>query len=649
MNFWSRFVGQAPGLRRSHRTHRAARSDFGLKQPYRSGPPLSLLPVAVIAALLCAGIVRSAELPTVSDAQAFMKKAEAELLPMSHTAAQAAWVQATYITGDTEAVAAQEDERVSARITEFAKQARQFEGLSMPADLKRKFLLLKLASGSNPTDPKLLGELTQVESSLEGSYGSGKYCPGNNASKCVGIDDLEERMAKDRDPKELEAMWVGWHKVGASMRDRYARFVELSNIGARDWGYPDTGALWRSYYDMTPDQFSADVERLWKQVEPLYLELHTYVRRKLIEKYGAVANRPDGMIPADLLGNMWAQEWGNVYDLVAPPAAPPLYDLTKILHDRNTTAQQTVHCGEAFFESLGFSPLPDTFWQRSLFTKPRDRDVVCHASAWDVDNDKDVRLKVCLHMTADDFRTVHHELGHNYYQLAYRNQPFFFRGGANDGFHEALGDSIALSITPEYLKQIGLIQQIPPPDADIPLLLRTALDKVAFLPFGLLIDKWRWEIFSGQVKPADYNKAWWELREKYQGVAPPVDRTEADFDPGAKYHIPANTPYARYFLAAVYQFQFYRGMCQAAGYHGPLNRCSVYNSKEAGARLNKMLEMGQSKPWPDAMEVMTGERQADASAMVEYFQPLLAWLKKQNAGQKEGWTPSSNPMSAAAN
>jgi peptidyl-dipeptidase A len=597
--------------------------------------------------LLLSGAAVGADKPTVADAQAFMNNAEAELLPMANLGAQAAWIQATYITGDSEAVAAHENERLSARITELAKQARRFEGLTMPADLQRKFMLLKLASGSAPSDPKLLAELTQVESSLEGSYGRGKYCPGNDQSKCEGIDDLEEKMAKSHDPKQLQAMWVGWHKVGVPMRDRYARFVELSNKGAQEWGFADSGALWRSNYDMTPDEFSADLERLWKQVEPLYLELHTYVRRRLIEKYGAVAQRPDGMIPADLLGNMWAQAWGNIYDLVAPASAPPIYDLTKILHDRNTTAQQTVHYGEAFFQSLGFGALPETFWQRSMFTKPRDRDVVCHASAWDVDNDKDVRLKLCLHMTADDFRTVHHELGHNYYQLAYRNQPFSFRGGANDGFHEAIGDAIALSITPEYLKKIGLIQEIPPAEADIPLLLRTALDKVAFLPFGLLIDKWRWEVFSGKIKPADYNKAWWELREKYQGVAPPVNRTDADFDPGAKYHIPGNTPYTRYFLAAIYQFQFYRGMCQAAGYQGPLNRCSVYGSKEAGAKLNAMLQMGQSKPWPEAMKAMTGEDKADASAMMDYFQPLLVWLKQQNAGQKEGWTPSANPLLAA--
>jgi peptidyl-dipeptidase A len=430
------------------------------------------------------------------------------------------------------------------------------------------------------------------------------------------------------------------------MRDRYARMVELSNQGARELGFRDTGALWRSGFDMTPEEFSADLERLWKQVQPLYRELHAYARKRLIAKYGAAAQRPDGMIPADLLGNMWAQEWGNDYDIMAPPAAPPTYNLSEILEARHTDARQMVRYGENFFQSLGFSPLPDTFWQRSMLTRPRDRDVICHASAWDIDNDMDVRLKVCLHPTADDFTTVHHELGHNYYQMAYRKQPFLFRNGANDGFHEAIGDTIALSITPEYLKTIGLIQQVPPASADIPLQLRTALDKIAFLPFGLLIDKWRWEVFSGQVKPADYNKAWWALREQYQGVAPPVDRSEADFDPGAKAHIPGNTPYARYFLARVYQFQFYRAMCRAAGYTGPLNRCSFFGSKEAGAKLNAMLELGQSKPWPEALKAMTGEDKADASAMVEYFQPLLDWLKQQNQGETLGWKVPSDPLKA---
>jgi peptidyl-dipeptidase A len=587
--------------------------------------------------------------PTVASAQAFIDKAEAELLKLSIMGARAEWVDETYITDDTDLLAAAENERLIARTTALADQAKSFSGLNLPADIRRKILLLKLSlTLPAPHDAALREELTQVASSLNGSYGKGKYCPdgGVTNTPCLGIDDLDERMAQSRDPKELAAMWTGWHKVGAPMRDRYARFVQRSNQGAREIGFADTGSLWRSGYDMTPEQFSAELERLWTQVEPLYKELHAYVRHKLVAKYGATAERKDGMIPAHLLGNMWAQEWGNVYDLVAPPATPATYDIGEILKQRNTTAREVVEYGENFFKSLGFQSLPATFWERSMITRPRDREVVCHASAWDVDFDQDVRLKVCIHGTTDDFITVHHELGHVYYDLSYRKQPFFYRGGANDGFHEAIGDSIALSVTPEYLKQIGLIKEVPPPAADLPILLRTALDKIAFLPFGLLIDKWRWEVFSGQVKPADYNKAWWTLREKYQGIAPPVDRTEADFDPGAKYHIPANTPYARYFLARIYQFQFYRAMCRAAGYSGPLNRCTFYGSKAAGDKLRAMLEAGQSKPWPETLKLMTGEDHIDASAMVEYFQPLLTWLKRQNTASNDtpGWTVSANPL-----
>ncbi len=607
-----------------------------------------MTPRLILLALLSAPLLFNAPAPpTIAEAKAFMDRAESELLKVGTLDQRAQWTHETYITDDTELIAAAQDERLIALTTQLVDEGKRFEPLNLPADLRRKFLLLKLSlTLPAPADSKLREELTQTASSLDGSYGKGKYCPGGDKEPCLGIDDLEERLAKSRDPREMAALWAGWHKVGAPMKDRYARFAELSNQGARELGFADTGALWRSGYDMTPEQFSAELERVWAKVEPLYKELHTFVRRKLIQKYGAVAQRPDGMIPAHLLGNMWAQEWGNIYDLVAPPAAPASYDIGDILQARKTTAKQVVQYGEGFFRSLGLETLPETFWARSQFTRPADRDVVCHASAWHVDFDKDVRLKVCLHDTTDDFVTVHHELGHVYYFLAYRKQPFLFRNGANDGFHEAIGDAIALSITPEYLKQMGLIERIPPPEADLPLLLRTAMDKIAFLPFGLMIDKWRWEVFSGRVKPADYNKAWWKLREQYQGVAPPVDRTEDDFDPGAKYHIPANTPYARYFLARIYQFQFYRAMCRASGYTGPLNRCSFYGSKAAGDKLQAMLELGQSKPWPEALKAMTGEDRIDASAMVEYFQPLLAWLREQNKGEKTGWTLPADPLKA---
>jgi peptidyl-dipeptidase A len=578
----------------------------------------------------------AASKPTVAEAEQFMNQAEARLNEIEVKAARASWVQENFITDDTEALSADSQDQLTAATTELIEQSKRFDGLSLPPELARKFMLLRLSlTAPAPKDPALRKEMTQIAASLDADYGKGKYC--RKPDDCLDITAIERIMGDSRDPNELKDVWVGWHKVGAPMRQRYGRFVQLSNQGAQELGFKDTGALWRAGYDMTPDQFSAEVERLWQQVRPLYLSLHTYVRARLVQKYGPQVVPPDGPIPAHLLGNPWAQEWGNVFPILGLDEKSRGYDLTALLQAKNLDAKGMVRYGEGFYKSLGFAPLPDTFWVRSLLTKPRDRDVVCHASAWDIDNFDDLRVKMCIQIRDVDFVTVHHELGHNMYQRAYENQPFLFKNGANDGFHEAIGDTIALAITPEYLKTIGLLGKVPSADSDIPILLNQALDKVAFLPFGLMIDQWRWKVFSGEITPTDYDKAWWDLRLKYQGVAPPVARSEADFDPGAKYHVPANVPYTRYFLARILQFQFYRALCQASGYTGPLNRCTFYGSKEAGAKFNKMLEMGQSKPWPDALEALTGQRQMDATALLDYFAPLQKWLDEQNKGQKVGW------------
>jgi peptidyl-dipeptidase A len=606
---------------------------------------------------------------TAAEAQAFVNGANAELLKLSIAASHAQWTAETDITGDTEATSALINEQATARALALTAESHRFDHVNLPPELKRQIKLLQVNAPAAPKDPKLLAEQAELAAQLTGMYGKGKFCPDTPAgqepapdAKCLGIDDLSGIMAKSHDPEELTKLWVGWHAIGAPMRPKYARLIELQNIGGKELGYQDTGELWRAGYDMTPAEFSAEMERAWTQLEPLYRELHTYVRTRLIQKYGKAADRPDGMIPAELLGNMWAQEWGNIYDIVAPtdpklsqfkpldlesalkqqiaaknPATAPAFATsTDVSSDAGHAAKlaagkEMVHYGENFFTSLGFPALPKTFWERSQFVHPRDRDVVCHASAWDLDAVDDLRVKMCIEVNDDYFTTVHHELGHNFYQRAYDRQPFLFRNGANDGFHEAIGDSIALSITPAYLKTLGLAAAEPPAEADIPLQLRTALDKVAFLPFALALDKWRWQVFSGEIKPADYNKAWWALRAKYQGVVPPVERSEADFDAGAKNHIPTNVPYARYFLARVYQFQFYKAMCDASGYKGPLNRCSFYGSKAAGDKLAKMLEAGQSQPWQLTLKEMTGTDHLDAQPMLDYFAPLYAWLKAQNA------------------
>jgi len=594
--------------------------------------------IPLIALFLCSMTIaaQTADPPTVAEAQEFMGKAEARLADLSVKVNQANWVHENFITDDTEALAATANDEATAVTTELVEQAKRFDGLQMPDDLSRKFLLLKLSLvAPGPKDPKLRKEMTEIAASLDSEYGKGKFCDSNG--KCLDITAIEKLMGESRDPERLKQLWVGWHAVGAPMRQRYARFVDLSNQGARDLGFKDTGALWRAGYDMPADDFAADVDRLWEQVRPLYLSLFTYVRAKLSQKYGPQIVPPNGPVRADLLGNPWAQQWGYIFPLLGFPENSRGYDLTALLQAKKLDAKGMVKYGENFYKSLGFEPLPQTFWERSLFTKPADRDVVCHASAWDVDNKDDVRIKMCIQVRDVDFVTIHHELGHNFYQRAYKDQPYLFQNGANDGFHEAIGDTIALAITPEYLQKVGLVDKIPPAEADIPLLLKQALEKVAFLPFGIMIDKWRWQVFSGVTKPEEYNKAWWDLRLKYQGVVPPVARSEADFDPGAKFHVAANVPYMRYFLADIYEFQFYRALCRESGYKGALNRCTFFGSKEAGTKLNYMLEMGQSKPWPEAMESLTGKRNADADAILEYFAPLQKWLDEQNQGLKAGW------------
>lgn len=571
-----------------------------------------------------------------------MDRAQKQLLGLSVLDSRADWVKSTFITDDTEILAAKADEDVIAATMKLAKESRRFAELKMPPEMAREFQLLRLSlTLAAPSDPKEAEELTQIASRMEGIYGSGKYCPeraasGSGAAECLDIDQLSDIMRTSTDPAKLLDAWRGWRTISPPIRPLFAKYVELGNKGARELGFADMGAMWRSKYDMPADAFPAEMDRLWEQVKPLYLSLHAYVRWKLREKYGDIVPA-NGPIPAHLLGNMWAQEWENIYPLVAPKDADPGYDLTAILKSRGTTPVDMAKYGERFFISLGFAPLPKTFWERSMLSKPRDRDVVCHASAWDIDFVDDLRIKACLEADAEDFSTIHHELGHNFYQRAYDKQPFLFRDSANDGFHEAIGDTIALSVTPEYLHKIGLLATVPDSSKDIGLLLYKALEKVAFLPFGLMIDKWRWEVFSGQVPPEKYNESWWKLRLEYQGIAPPVPRSEADFDPGAKYHIPANFPYARYFLSYILQFQFHRALAKVAGCTAPLNRCSIYDSKAAGERLNQMLSMGASQPWPKALEVLTGQQQMDATAILDYFAPLKKWLDEQNRGKPVGW------------
>lgn len=577
---------------------------------------------------------------TAAEADAFVATAEKEYFDHSVFGGQVAWVNNTYITDDTDAINARVGTEGTELGVKFAKGAARFNGIAgLSYDTKRKLEFLR--NGLVLPAPSSLGaatELNTITTRLNSTYGKGK---GTLRGQPVNGSDIEAAMGTNCNPDELKEMWVSWHtSVGAPMKNDYARMVEIANQGAKELGYSDVGAMWRSGYDMPPEQFAALTDKLWGEVKPLYDQLHCYTRAQLNEKYGDAVQAKTGPIRADLLGNMWAQEWGNIYEIVAPKGAGDLgFDTGQLLVAHGYDALKMVHTGVNFYSSLGFAEPAPTFWERSQFVKPRDREVICHASAWDIDQKEDVRIKMCIKVNGDDFVTIHHELGHNYYQRAYNKLPYLYLNGANDGFHEAIGDTIALSITPQYLVQIGLLDaaRVPAADKDIGLLLKQAMDKVAFLPFGLLVDKWRWGVFAGTIKPANYNAAWTDLRRHYQGIVPPVARDETNFDPGAKYHIPGNTPYTRYFLARLLQFQFYEAACKQAGWTGPLHRCSFYGNKEVGRRFHAMLEMGASKPWPDALQAFTGSREMSGKSMIAYFKPLMIWLQAQNKGRSCTW------------
>jgi peptidyl-dipeptidase A len=575
--------------------------------------------------------------PTIEDAKAFVAEAELELERLSQNAGRMQWVLENFITADTELLAAQANESRIAAEVRIAAGATRFiglEGLDFDTGRKLKKLRHSIVVPA-PTDSRKTAEQAEIGATLGSIYGRGTYCRENG--QCLDLDELEELMAYSRSEDELLEAWDGWRQVSQPMKPLYERQVELANEGARELGYENTGVMWRSVYDMEAADFPEELDRLWNQARPLYEALHCHARARLGERYGTDLVPPDGLIPAHLLGNMWAQTWGYIYDIVGPDQAGADSDLTAKLLSKNFDAQKMVRTGEAFFSSLGFDELPESFWENSLLVKPRDRDVVCHASAWTVDEKEDIRIKMCIDIDEEDFTTIHHELGHNYYQRAYSGKSYLYRDGAHDGFHEAVGDAITLSITPEYLVSIGLLDKEPDGSGDIGLLMKQALETVVFMPFGLLVDKWRWKVFSGEVSADGYNRLWWELRASYQGISAPNERPAEAFDPGAKYHVSANTPYSRYFMAEVLKFQFHRALCEIAGDQGPIHRCSIHGSTQAGQKLNAMLEMGASRPWPEALETLSGNREMDATAMLDYFAPLQKWLDEQNEGRQCGW------------
>jgi len=615
-------------------------------------------------------------------ADQFIARVNDEFKKMYPELTAAQWLSSTYINDDSQLLAAKGNERYLTQLNSWIEQAKKFEGQPMSPETARAIQLLKLATSMPaPKDPAKLAELTQIATRMEGTYGAGTYCTGEgDAKKCRQLGELEDVLRSSRDYDAQLDAWQGWHTIAQPMRKDYTRFVELVNEGSKEMGFADTGEMWRSGYDMTPAEIAAETDRLWGQVKPLYEQLHCYTRTKLQATYGVEKGQVNGLLPAHLMGNMWQQDWGNLWDVLEPYKGAGSLDITGALEKQYQAdylaalakagpgpgtdrlfqaereaqlqvAKQMTERAQEFYTSLGMPKLPESYWSKTQFIKPMDRDVVCHASAWDMNMSGDVRTKMCIKPNEEDFTTIYHELGHVYYYLAYNKLPPLFQTGAHDGFHEAIGDTMVLAMTPDYLKSIGMVDA--PQQSDEALInaqMRMALAKVSFMPFGLMIDRWRWGVFDGSIKPTDYNKAWWELKAKYQGVAPATARGEDFFDPGAKYHVPGNTPYTRYFLSHVLQFQFYKGLCDAAGYKGPLYNCSFYGNKAAGQKFWAMLEKGASQPWQATLKELTGGEKMDAGAVLEYFAPLQDWLKQQNEGQTCGWqvpTTATAPAPAA--
>jgi peptidyl-dipeptidase A len=578
---------------------------------------------------------------TSEDLEIFLESVEQENLIEGPTVSSASWISSNFITYDSQKVIADYSKRYTLKALETSRKASSFNELSTTSSNRRQLELLK---GSfvmpPPFNDDLAGELSDISTKLEAMYGSGKHCYEDGL--CLDLEAFENIIDSSRDSNELLKAWTGWHEIGKPMKPMYLRMVDIGNQGSQDLGFDGLSDLWFSKYDMPAEEFLAETDRVWDEVKPLYEALHCHVRSKLNEEYGDDVVPIDGTLPVHVLGNMWGQSWSNIYDLVYEKDESKFsVDVTQIIEERKINEQEMVKYAEDFFLSMGFKPLPKTFWERSLFVKPQDRSVVCHASAWNLDPaNNDLRIKMCIEKNEEDFITIHHELGHIFYYQAYNHLPTLFQGGANDGFHEAFGDLLTLSITPDYLNKIGFISIKEASDAKkdpIGLLMKQALEGVVVIPWALTLDKWRSGVFNGEIKESNLNSSWWSMRESYQGITSPVYRSEEYFDPGAKYHIPANTPYTRYYLARIMQYQFHEALCNAMNFDGPLHECSIYGNEVAGEKIISTMAMGQSQPWQDAFENITGSRSLSGSSVMNYYKPLKEWLDKQNENRMCGW------------
>uniref|UniRef100_T1PCB8 Angiotensin-converting enzyme n=1 Tax=Musca domestica TaxID=7370 RepID=T1PCB8_MUSDO len=615
---------------------------------------MKLLLVTLVAGLaICHAAVKEEIIATE-----YLANINKELAKHTNVETEASWAYASNITDENERKRNEISAENAKFMKEVAKDIQKFNWRSYgSADVRRQFKILS-KTGYSALPEEDYAELLDVLSSMESNFAKVRVCDYKNGEKCdLSLDpEVEEIITKSRDPEELKHYWVQFYdKAGTPTRKSFERYIELNTKSAKLNNFTDGAEVWLDEYE--DDTFEQQLEAIFEDIKPLYEQIHGYVRHRLNQFYGDEVVSKTGPLPMHLLGNMWAQQWSSIADIVSPFPNKPLVDVSDEMVAQGYTPLKMFEMGDGFFQSMGLKKLPQDFWDKSILEKPSDgRDLVCHASAWDFYLVDDVRIKQCTRVTQDQFFTVHHELGHIQYFLQYQHQPFVYRTGANPGFHEAVGDVLSLSVsTPKHLERVGLLKNyVSDEEARINQLFLTALDKIVFLPFAFTMDKYRWALFRGQVEKSDWNCAFWKLREEYSGIEPPVVRTEHDFDAPAKYHVSADVEYLRYLVSFIIQFQFYKSACITAGEYVPgnpaypLDNCDIYGSKEAGKLFENMLSLGASKPWPDALEAFNGERTMTGKAIAEYFEPLRVWLEAENLKNNVpiGWTKSDKCVSA---
>ncbi|XP_077483575.1 angiotensin-converting enzyme-like [Amblyomma americanum] len=612
-----------------------------------SPPPARLVAAVLLATLLQAAATDNYDsyLATLKNVSAlisnedmgvsFIEDLEVPYTTMEHVDSSSQWDYATNITEYNENNTNKVSNEKAKLEREFGLTAKRFDWQNFKNEsLKRLFRHVATIGLAALPDDKL-ENATSLSSKMATIYGSTKVTVGKE--KDLSLEpDLVRMMKEVGDYDKLREVWLAWHNaVGPAVKEYFIPYVTLANEGASLDGYANLKDAWLSDYETA--NMTEIVDKLWEEVSPLYKKLHAFVRMKLREIYPGRLPA-DGTIPAHLLGNMWAQDWSSLYTRLSEEKAP--LDITKTIQEQKWNASRMFHAAEDFFASIGLEKMTPTFWEKSIITKPDDRDFQCHASAWDMHDGDDFRIKMCTDPSMEELRTVHHEMGHVEYYMLYKHQHVLNRQGANEGFHEAVGDLIGLSVaTKTHYEKLGLMK---PTDKYNPtdILLMSALTKIAFLPFGYILDKWRWTIFTGETPFEKMNEKFWEYRIKYQGVSPPVKRNESFFDGGAKYHVALHVPYLRYFVSYMLQFQFHEHLCTTTnkidGTH-PFHECDIYGEKNAGEILRNGLSLGRSKPWPEVLEIMAGTNQMSASSLKKYFGPLEKWLDEQIKNEKVGW------------